>query len=330
MTGARAAVVIPCFNLGRYLDEAVQSALDQTVTDVEIVIVDDGSTDPDTRTLLDGYARPRTRVLRTTNRGLPAAKNAGIAATSAQYVCALDADDRLAPTMIERSMAVLDEQPDLAFVSHWLRTFGEEEAEWTPERCDLPALLDLNTVNGAALVRRAAVDAVGGYDESFRDGCEDWDFWITLVERGYLGTILPEVLFHYRRRPDSMSRRMHRESGHVRLFRRLIEKHADAYGRHVGPLLARRERDLASTSAHTRELDALSVWMRAELAGRCDDLVMLQRARTEPWRARLAELTAERDRAVFEVAALRRSWSWRVTAPLRASLDTIRWLRGTR
>lgn len=328
MTAPRVAVVIPCFNLGRYLDEAVRSVLEQTLPDVEIVVVDDGSTDPETERLLRDYERPRTRVLRTPNRGLAAAKNAGIAATTAPYVCALDADDRLAPTMLERSVAALEADAGLAFVSHWLRTFGDEEADWTPERCDFPALLDVNTVNGAALVRRSAIEAVGGYDESFKDGCEDWDFWITLVERGYRGTILPEVLFHYRRRHDSMSRRMHRDNGHVRLYRRLVQKHADIYRQHIAALVARRERDLAATAAHTRELEERSVWVRAELAGRRDDLALLERTLDEPWRARLAEVTAERDRARFEAAALRQSWSWRITAPLRASLDAIRWLRG--
>ena len=202
MDPVKVSVIIPCYNLGRYLDEAVESVLAQTFEDFEILVVDDGSTENETRRL-------------------PAAKNLGLAHTTGPYVCMLDADDRLDPCLLEKSVAALDGDSSIAFVSHWLRTFGDEVWEWTPTRCDAPALLDVNTVNGAALVRRSALDAVGGFDESMRDGCEDWDVWISLVERGFKGAILPEVLFHYRRRPESMSRVTMRGEGHPRLYRRL-------------------------------------------------------------------------------------------------------------
>jgi glycosyltransferase involved in cell wall biosynthesis len=330
MNDPRVTVVIPCFNLGRYLDEAVDSVLEQSFPDIGIVIVDDGSTDPETVALLDGYRRERTRVVRTANGGLPAAKNCGIAASSSEFVCALDADDRLAPTMIERSLAALDEDPDLAFVSHWLRTFGDEETDWTPERCDFPALLDVNTVNGAAVVRRAAFDAVGGYDEAFSDGCEDWDFWVTLVECGYRGHILPEVLFHYRRRPDSMSRSMQQGDAHPRLFRRLVEKHRAAYTEHITALVARRERDAATTRLHTRELDhEYATWFANELPARRDDIRRLDRLRHGPITPeRVAGLEAELERTRGEVAALRSSMSWRITRPLRKALDLVRGAKG--
>jgi glycosyltransferase involved in cell wall biosynthesis len=77
----RVSIIIPCFNLGGFLDEAVDSALSQTFHDLEVLIVDDGSTDEATRALLAGYDRPRTRVVRTANLGLPSAKNTGIAET---------------------------------------------------------------------------------------------------------------------------------------------------------------------------------------------------------------------------------------------------------
>ena len=109
--------IVPCYNLGRYLDEAIQSILAQTVQDFEILVVDDGSTDADTRRLLADSTRPtwpQTRVIRSENRGLPAAKNLGLAHTSGSYVCMLDADDRLDPAFLATSKAVLDDDPSLA------------------------------------------------------------------------------------------------------------------------------------------------------------------------------------------------------------------------
>ena len=254
MTAPKVSVIVTCFNLGAYLDEAVDSALTQTFQDLEVMIVDDGSTDEPTRRLLVNYQRPRTRVIRTENRGLSAARNAGAAATSGEYLCMLDADDRLEPTMIEKSVAALNDDASIVFVSHWLRTFGDEVWELTPTRCDLAKLLDTNTLNGAALVRRQAFNVVGGFDESMREGCEDWDFWISLLERGFQGRILPEVLFNYLRRQGSMSRLMMETDRHPRIYAQLAIKHAQAYRAHLETLVARREGERAHLELQLHDL----------------------------------------------------------------------------
>jgi len=380
----RVSVVVPCYNLGPYLAEAVDSALGQTFTDLEIVVVDDGSTDPETRAILDTFSRPKTRVLRSENRGLPGAKNFGIGHTTGELLCMLDADDVLESHMLERSVAALDAAPSIAFASHWLRTFGDEQWDWTPSSCDFPALLDMNTVNGSALVRRSAVESIGGFDETFLDGCEDWDFWITMVEQGHPGTIIPEFLFRYRRRTGSMSRVM-MEDKHPSLYRRLASKHAASYRAHLDALLVRREREEAHLrhQIHDLELDEYLLvtpqltsarddlrdverWRRVEdeAAAQARDAVVREHARLE-LEAAAREARVERDaavaaaehmaeeqaamrrahadtesryhaaeavaqRAIEEVAALRRSWSWRLTSPLRAALDVVRPPKGSR
>src|SRR5579864_7443363 len=142
MTVPKVSVIVTCFNLGAYVDEAVESVLAQTFQDVEILIVDDGSTEESTARLLADYHRPRTRLMRMEHRGLSAARNAGTAHTVGEYICMLDADDRLEPTMIEKSVAALNADASIAFVSHWLRTFGDEVWELRPTQCDLATLLD--------------------------------------------------------------------------------------------------------------------------------------------------------------------------------------------
>jgi glycosyltransferase involved in cell wall biosynthesis len=318
----RVSVIVPCFNLGHFLGEALDSVFAQTWRDFEIVVVDDGSTDPATCRLLDSLQRPNTRVIRSENRGLPAARNLGVRNSRGQYLCSLDADDRMEPTWIERGVEVLDSDATIAFVSHWLDTFGDEQWQWQPSRCDLAMLLDTNTVNGAALVRRSVFDEVGGFDETMRDGCEDWEFWIRLVERGHRGAIVPEVLYRYRRRRDSMSREMHRDDRHLDLFAEIVRKHPDSYDRHLPDLVLRRERTIGdlfgSIQAVEWELDS---WLRPAIEERRREVARAREKLAEVLGAEdLQRRAAEASRLPgleAEVRALRASLSWRITAPLR-------------
>ena len=319
----RISVLMPCFNHGAFIDEAVASVLTQTLQDFEIVIVDDGSTDPGTRETLARLNAPRTTVLTTANRGLPAARNFAARHASGEFYCALDADDKLAPTWFEQAVGVLDAQPAVAFVSHWLEAFGDERWTWAPERCDLPALLARNAVNGAALVRRQAFDAVGGYDEAMREGCEDWDLWLRLVESGRHGAIIPEVLFYYRRRADSMSRRMLDAPAYRRPLEVLVQKHVASYRAHLPDVIVAKEAEVLHLTREIADLecDRLTTLEPALRRAREElEAILEKRTRAQAVRRReeeqeqLAWRAAELER---QISALHASWSWRITAPLR-------------
>lgn len=347
----RVSVLIPCHNLGHFLPETIASVHSQTFQDYEILVVDDGSTDEETRRVLDS-SWARTQVCRTAHRGLAAARNDLLRRAAGEYVCALDADDKLHPEFLQRTVAVLDARPDLAFVSTHLQMFGTEDRLWPDvARCDLEMLLCDDTVITAALVRRGAVDAAGGYDEQMPEqGDEDWDLWIRLVAAGQHGVILPEVLFYYRRRDGSMVTQCTRGEPHLKLTEYLARKHEPHYRQHLEAVLTWKEsRISALRRANIALEDEIGGFLGPAVARRHGELEHLRRrledldapagAMSAPGERRvdapshaseLEVLRAECARSRREVTDLRASASWRLTGPLRWCYDVARAAMGRR
>lgn len=319
------------------------------VQDFEILIVDDGSNEEATRAVLETAAWPHTTIVRTPNRGLARARNHLIERARGTYLCALDADDRLAPAFLERTLEAFERDPGLTFVSTHLQMFGDEHRQWPDDdRCTFPMLLCDDTVITAALVKKDAVTGVGGYDAQMPgQGDEDWDLWISLVESGHRGVILPEVLFHYRRRRGSMCDQCTSGPLHINLTRYLIRKHAASYRTHLLEVLLWKEARIADIRRANIKLEThigtyLDPWLatrRTELAAlklklqaaRVQDLERRTAARSDELegdldrlRAQHEALHAEYQRALGEVAALRASASWQMTSPLRALYELRR------
>lgn len=200
------SIIIPCYNYGKYLHEAIDSCLQSTFTDFEIIVVNDGSTDPETIQIVTQLNKPKTRVIHQENKGLPAARNAGIKQARGKYILPLDADDAIHPTLLEKEVAILEARPDVGFVSSWLQCFGDTTARWKFPPYNFYKLLFQNIIVVTSLFRKEAWEQVGGYNEQMT-GYADWDFWISLGEKGFLGHMIPEVLFYYRKHGYTMSMR---------------------------------------------------------------------------------------------------------------------------
>jgi glycosyltransferase involved in cell wall biosynthesis len=198
-------IVIPCFNQGDFIDDALLSVFEQTADDFDVVIVDDGSSDGTTPEILDSLELPRVEVIRQQNIGLAGARNRGIAAARGEYVVTLDADDELAPSYVQKLEAVLDGDDTKAFAHCWAHVFGDYEAIWATRPFNRYQLLLSNSVVGCVMLRKTAWDAVGGYDETMREGNEDWDLWIRLTEAGFANGQIMEPLFWYRKHGVTMS-----------------------------------------------------------------------------------------------------------------------------
>ncbi|HTO11120.1 MAG TPA: glycosyltransferase, partial [Candidatus Binatia bacterium] len=263
---ADVAVVVVCHDLGRTLEAAVDSVLAQTRPAAEIVVVDDGSTDVYTRGVVARLARPRTRVVSQPNAGPAAARAHGVGLTSAPYLVLLDADDRLAPTYLERAAARLDADPGLHFVSCAMQAAHRPESVWRPPACTLAEQLGRGALHISTLVRRTVWDAVGGLDPAL-PVCEDTDFWVAALARGFRGEVLEEPLLIYGRRPGSRSQRGFVADVYAGAMRAIYLKHAPAVAANARSILLARESALLEQRAHRDHLARRRQGLEQELAG---------------------------------------------------------------
>ena len=193
----RVAIVIPCYNDQRFLPQALAAIGAEEAT--EVVVVDDGSDDPATLSLLDALAKTQVRVLHQRNAGPAAARMAGVAATGAPYVLPLDADDLLGPGSVAALADALDTHPEagVAWGDHELfRPSGARLLARGPDALDPWLITYVNELPLSALFRREILLEAGGYQ--LREGYEDWDLWMALAERGVRGIHVARLVERHR------------------------------------------------------------------------------------------------------------------------------------
>lgn len=246
------SVVIPCYNHGVYVHEAIESILGQTYRHFEIIVVDDGSDDPDTIRVLQNLQFPKTRVYVTENRHLSAARNFGIKKSQGAYILPLDADDSFAPTFVEKAVRILESRPEVGVVTCHIQRFGSgDDRTYHPTGGSVTDFLVNNNSCGNSLFRHRCWVEAGGYNEAMR-GFEDWDLWIGMTRKGWLVDSIPEVLFFYRNTPQSMLKTIRKYR--PELFRQIVEHHRPAYREHVVDVLYQKETEIAALRAKIRRL----------------------------------------------------------------------------
>jgi glycosyltransferase involved in cell wall biosynthesis len=248
----KVSVIVPCYNQGQFLDDAVNSVLSQTYSDFEIIVVNDGSTEQDTIRVLETYNKPKTRVIHTANQGLAAARNNGIREARGVYILPLDADDKICPTYMEKAVRALDDEKNVGIVYCEANFFGDKTGKWELPPCEFPSILMCNVIFSAAFFRRSDWAAVGGYNPAMLYGWEDYDLWLSLLELGRDVRQIPETLFHYRTRSGSMVKTMQPEH-YVYSFVQLFKNHRDLY-----------EDNIQSFFEHFLQLTAQSDYLHGE------------------------------------------------------------------
>ncbi|MDI6804239.1 MAG: glycosyltransferase [Bacteroidota bacterium] len=202
MMNTKVSIIIPCYNYGRYLTEAVESVVQQTFQDFEIIIVNDGSTDETqnvAESLIKKYQSHRIFLINQTNSGKPAiSRNKGIAASKGQYILCLDADDKIASTMIEECLKVLENDPTFSIAYTDRLDFDGVGEIVQAGDYNFDKLKYENHISYCAMYRREVWEQVGGYRPNVI-GCDDWDFWVATGAKGYNGYHISKPLFKYRR-----------------------------------------------------------------------------------------------------------------------------------
>lgn len=225
------SVVIPYHNLGPYVKDTLTSLRGVQDVDMEILLVDDGSTDLlSIRRLYQIYDEfPEVAIVRTENQGLARTRNFGAARAQGTYLAFLDADDTVHPQYYPRALQILRAYDNVSFVGAWTKYRGESDEIWMTWNPEPPYILFRNAVNSSALVyRRQDFLEYGLNDPDFIYGYEDYESVVRLVRHGRVGVVIPEPLFFYLARPNSMSHAFTPE-GELFLHSLMVRKNAEIY-----------------------------------------------------------------------------------------------------
>jgi glycosyltransferase involved in cell wall biosynthesis len=207
MNNVKVSIIVPCYNQAQYLDECLQSVLDQTYQNWECTIINDGSPD-NTEEVVEKWLKldSRFKYIFQENGGLSSARNTGISQARGGFILPLDADDKIGVNYIELAIEAFEKDSSLTLVYCKAEKFGEETGEWKLSSFSIYDLARFNMIFCSAVFKKADWEKVGGYDINMIYGLEDWEFWIAILKNEGGVKCLEEVGFFYRIRANSMAR----------------------------------------------------------------------------------------------------------------------------
>jgi len=233
-TKSNVTVIIPCYNDGQYIMEALQSIYKQTLLPEKIIIVDDGS-NAATKKILASINHSLVQIVYQENQGVSVARNRGIEKAQTTYVLNLDADDYYEPTFIEKAVTILDENQKVGVVCSYNRCFNTKEGTIEiikPLGGIIRDFIVINNGRASALLRKECWETVRGFDEKMQAGYEDWEFWINITKHNWSVHILPEVLSNYRIKKKSRDTSAIQQHD-FELRNYIYTKHKKVYEEHI-------------------------------------------------------------------------------------------------
>jgi len=226
------SVVIPIYNMQAYLAETIESVLESSYPNFEVILMDDGSTD-DSPSIAKKYADndARLKFFVQPNGGASMARNHAISLCKGEYILPVDADNLISPDYIEKAVCVLQQEPNVKIVYCNAVFFGDKKGHWKLPPYSLKLLARRNVMDNCAMYRKSDWAKAGGYCEEIL-GPEDWDFWISMLKTGGDVKRLPIIGLHYRVTANSKRKR----TRHLKkvLIRQLNFRHKAFFYRSLG------------------------------------------------------------------------------------------------
>lgn len=226
------SIIIPCYNDADYVEQAVQSALEQTYSNKEIIVVNDGS-DAKTKVVLKKLEPKINKLISQANLGLSAARNNGIKASNGRLILVLDSDDFFERSFCEKAEQIYRKNyPKYKIITCQAIRFNHQGNidVFTPEGGALRNFLFCNSAIGNSLFSKEDWKEINGYDEKMKRGYEDWEFFIRLLHKGGSAYVIKEPLFNYRQKEISM--RKNANTIKYDLWKYIYLKHAGLYKEH--------------------------------------------------------------------------------------------------
>ena len=227
----KVSVIIPCYNQAQFVEEAILSALHQTYQNIEIVCINDGSTDNSSEVIQKLAQKYRQIVFfdEKENKGVIESRNIAINAASGEYILPLDADDTIEPEYIEEAVKVLDNNPDIGIVYSKARLFGSKNEKWKLLDYSKSNILYENCIFVSVLFRKKDFIALGGYKEYMKDGYEDWDLWLSFVENRFNVHRINKILFNYRKYKGANRSAQINKPKMINIYKNILKNHIKLY-----------------------------------------------------------------------------------------------------
>ena len=222
------SIIIPCYNDWQHVEQAVASALNQTYAYKEVIVIDDGS-NAKTKEILKRLEPKITKLITQENQGQSKARNVGIEASKGDYILVLDSDDFFEPSFSEKAIQVFINKKSVKLVTCQANLLFEDGSSriFTPKGGTIADFILNNNALGTSLFGKEDWDTCGKYDESMRQGFEDWEFFIRLLKSGGSTEVINEPLYNYRKRTDSTTSRANKTK--YQLLNYIYIKHKELY-----------------------------------------------------------------------------------------------------
>ncbi|MFT4222188.1 glycosyltransferase family 2 protein [Dysgonomonas sp.] len=231
------SIIVPCYNQAQYLSECLQSVSDQTYTNWECIIINDGSTD-NTDSIASQWTAKDSRIkyIKKHNEGVCVARNTGISIANGEWILPLDGDDKIGNDYLRQAKEIMDSRPDVGLIYAQAELFGDECEIWNLPEYNFKSLLRANMIYCSAFYKKEDWIKTGGYDVSMKHGWEDWEFWINLLGTTNKNVFRLDYLgFYYRIKKNSRNYTLARNDEQVKeKIQYITTKHLNLYLNHIG------------------------------------------------------------------------------------------------